>query len=83
MDGEYYAKFEVLDTVAKVEKEHGLLMHLDNHVSKAQWCCSHTDGNAWFDDVYFDVKNWTRGLAHMAKWAKGHGNIVSTPQARG
>ncbi|CAO1625376.1 unnamed protein product [Sympodiomycopsis kandeliae] len=70
-------RFEILDDVAKVEKEYGILMHPDNHVSKAQWCCSHTDGNAWFNDVYFDVKNWTRGLAHMAQWSKKHDNIVS------
>lgn len=70
-------RFELLADVAKVEKEHGLLMHLDNHVSKAKWCCSHTDGNAWFDDVFFDVKNWTRGLSYMANWAKQHDNIVS------
>ncbi|CAO1620673.1 unnamed protein product [Parajaminaea phylloscopi] len=68
-------RFEVLAKIAELEAEHGILMHLDNHVSKAKWCCSHIDGNGWFGDVYFDVKNWTRGLAHMADWAKKHKNI--------
>lgn len=41
-------------------------MHLDNHISKAEWCCSNTDGNSWFGDTYFNVANWQRGLAYMA-----------------
>ncbi len=24
-----------------------MLMHLDNHISRAEWCCGHDDGNAW------------------------------------
>jgi hypothetical protein len=23
-------------------------VHLDNHISKAMWCCGADDGNAWF-----------------------------------
>lgn len=49
----------------------------DNHVSKAKWCCSHFDGNAWWGDRYFDAEKWRRGLAYMANWAKAHPNIAS------
>lgn len=48
----------------------------DVHVSKAQWCCSYSDGNAWFDDVYFSTSNWLRGLDYVARWASSHPNVV-------
>ncbi|KAF4454303.1 Beta-16-galactanase, partial [Fusarium albosuccineum] len=28
---------------------------LDNHMSKAKWCCSGTDGNTWWNDREFDT----------------------------
>lgn len=43
-----------------------IYIHLDNHISKGMWCCSQTDGNAWFGDEYFNVENWVRGLVYMA-----------------
>ena len=70
-------RFEVLSMIAEEEKKQGMLMHLDNHISRAIWCCSHDDGNAWFDDMDFDVNNWHRGHRYMANWAKKHSNIVS------
>jgi hypothetical protein len=47
----------------------GIYVHLDNHISKAMWCCSTTDGNAWFGDTYFDVERWKRGLEYMVQHA--------------
>jgi hypothetical protein len=35
-------------------------------MSKAAWCCSTTDGNAWFGDKYFDTEKWKRGWKYMA-----------------
>ncbi|SNX87539.1 related to cellulase [Melanopsichium pennsylvanicum] len=70
-------RFEVLSMIAEEEKKQGMLMHLDNHISRALWCCSHDDGNAWFDDMDFDVSKWHRGHRYMANWAKQHSNIVS------
>lgn len=70
-------RLEVLSMIAEEEKKQGLLMHLDNHISRAIWCCSHDDGNAWFDDIDFNVSNWHRGHRYMANWAKNHTNIVS------
>ncbi|KAH8806660.1 Exo-beta-1,3-glucanase [Flagelloscypha sp. PMI_526] len=70
-------RFQVWDSLAQLEAENGILMHPDNHVSKAMWCCGHYDGNAWFGDKYFNIDQWHRGLAYMATWAKNHANIVS------
>lgn len=52
-------------------------MHLDNHISKAEWCCSTTDGNAWWGDTYFNVANWTRGISYMADHGKAWPNLMS------
>jgi hypothetical protein len=50
---------------------------LDNHISKGMWCCSETDGNAWWGDKYFSTANWTRGLAYMADHGKAWPNLMS------
>jgi hypothetical protein len=42
------------------------MVHLDNHISKAMWCCNSRDGNSWFGDKYFNTDHWIRGWAFMA-----------------
>lgn len=61
----------------------GVKVILDNHVSKASWCCSQTDGNGWFDTgdstdntKYFDIQKWLSGLTAMANFSKGRPNII-------
>ncbi|KAI1471882.1 glycoside hydrolase family 5 protein [Daldinia caldariorum] len=70
-------RFEIWSDIASIAASKGVYIHPDVHVGKAQWCCSHTDGNAWFDDVNFSASNWRRGLSYIATWAKNHPNIVS------
>lgn len=70
-------RFEIWSDIADIAASKGVYIHPDVHVGKAQWCCSHTDGNAWFDDINFNASNWRRGLSHVATWAKSHRNIVS------
>lgn len=59
-------RLQVFDAVAQELAAQGVYLHLDNHVSKATWCCGHADGNAWFGDQYFNVNNWVRGWNYMA-----------------
>ncbi|KAI0020452.1 glycoside hydrolase family 5 protein [Xylariomycetidae sp. FL0641] len=70
-------RFEIWSTIAELAQEKGIFIHPDNHISTAEWCCSHEDGNAWFDDTYFNVSKWQRGLAYVAKWAAKHPAVVS------
>jgi hypothetical protein len=58
---------QVFDAVIKECNTQGIYVHLDNHMSRAAWCCGTEDGNAWFGDRYFNVENWRRGLVFMAK----------------
>lgn len=52
-------------------------VHLDNHMSRAAWCCSTTDGNSWFNDKDYNVSNWLRGLSYMATHAKSWTALTS------
>ena len=43
---------KVFDAVAAELAEQEIWISLDNHVSKAQWCCGADDGNTWFGGEY-------------------------------
>ena len=59
-------RLQVFDAVAKELARQGVYLHLDNHVSKAFWCCSENDGNGWFGEQWFNVKNWIDGWRYIA-----------------
>lgn len=69
---------QVFDAVAAECFQQQIYVHLDNHMSKAAWCCSADDGNAWFGDTYFNTENWVRGIAYMAGHGKNWPAFVST-----
>ncbi|KAK3944243.1 glycoside hydrolase superfamily [Diplogelasinospora grovesii] len=66
---------------------HGIMTILDNHVSRASWCCDLTDGNGWWDTAFgynswnsrfFHTGDWLAGLEAMAAWAaQGHEGVVA------
>ncbi|KAF8855540.1 putative endoglucanase E1 [Acephala macrosclerotiorum] len=70
-------RLQVYDAIAAECLEQEIYVHLDNHISKGEWCCSTTDGNAWFGDTYFNVANWKRGLQYMVTHGKSWGNLMS------
>lgn len=67
--------------------ERGVMTLLDNHVSKASWCCDLDDGNGWWDTAfgyigansqYFHTAEWLQGLLAMATWAyANHPGVVA------
>ncbi|KAL2134184.1 hypothetical protein VTI74DRAFT_805 [Chaetomium olivicolor] len=72
----------VIDTLWSA---HGVMTILDNHVSKASWCCNLSDGNGWWDTAfgynswnsrYFHTGDWLAGLQAMAAWARSHPGVV-------
>lgn len=44
-------RLEVFGAVIDTLWARGVMTVLDNHVSKASWCCNFTDGNGWWDTV--------------------------------
>lgn len=57
---------QVFDAVAAECEKQGIIIHLDNHISKAMWCCNTQDGNSWPGDTHFNTANWKRGWKFMA-----------------
>ncbi|GAP90850.1 putative beta- -galactanase [Rosellinia necatrix] len=70
-------RLQVYDAIAAECAKQEIYLHLDNHISKAGWCCSPLDGNSWWGDTYFDVGNWTRGLSFMAEHGKTWSSLTS------
>ncbi|KAI0480420.1 glycoside hydrolase family 5 protein [Xylariaceae sp. FL0804] len=76
------------DAYAKVIStlwDRGVMTILDNHVSRAQWCCNLTDGNGWWDEGfgynalnsrYFNTQNWLDGLEAIATFAGTQTGVV-------
>lgn len=79
------SRLDVFGAVEDALWERGLLTVLDNHVSKAKWCCNLDDGNGWWKDApgyieansqFFDTQEWLDGLEFMAEWSVGRSGVV-------
>jgi endoglucanase len=77
---------DVFGAVIDALWNHGVMTILDNHVSKASWCCDLNDGNGWWSDAsfyssansrFFDTNKWLAGLQAMATWSRGQPGIVA------
>ncbi|KAM6563806.1 hypothetical protein CsatB_023804 [Cannabis sativa] len=68
--------FEAFKAVVSALGDKNVMVILDNHVSKPSWCCSDSDGNGFFGDIYFDPNVWIKGLTRMAILFKGVSNVV-------
>ena len=68
--------WDVFERVLRALDSKDLLVILDNHVSKATWCCPLRDGNRWFNKEWFDVDEWISVLSTTAVLSKNHPNVV-------
>lgn len=66
----------VFETVLRALEAQSIMVILDNHVSKATWCCPLDDGNRWFNNEWFDTDKWIETLAQISNLAKNHINVV-------
>jgi endoglucanase len=58
---------EVMDAVIAALARAHLMVILDDHVSRADWCCSDTDGNGlWYSAEYPETK-WLEDWGRMAR----------------
>ncbi|KAG0457925.1 hypothetical protein HPP92_023082 [Vanilla planifolia] len=67
---------EAYDAVVQAAADAGLMLVLDNHVSRPMWCCSEDDGNGFFGDADFDMAEWIRGLQIVALRFKNTPEVV-------
>ncbi|KAK0723056.1 glycoside hydrolase family 5 protein [Lasiosphaeria miniovina] len=77
---------DVFGAVVDTLWANGVMTVLDNHVSRASWCCNLTDGNGWWDSGFgynswnsrfFNTQSWLAGLQAMAAWSQGHRGVVA------
>ncbi len=67
---------DVFDAVIAALAHEGLVVVLDNHVSRADWCCTEKDGNGlWFTPEYPESK-WLDDWRTMTKRYKGTPSVV-------
>ena len=78
-------RLSAFDTVISTLNSHSLSVILDNHVSKAQWCCNYTDGNGWWDSAagydasnsqWFHTSDWLAALSAMSNFSTAHANVI-------
>jgi endoglucanase len=68
---------EVMDAVVRALADAHIMVILDNHVSRADWCCSETDGNGlWYNAEYPESKwltDWQTivGRYKSERWVVG------------
>ncbi|KIY64332.1 glycoside hydrolase family 5 protein [Cylindrobasidium torrendii FP15055 ss-10] len=77
---------DVFSAVISALWDRQVMTILDNHVSKASWCCNIDDGNGWWDEAsgyiainsqYFNTAEWLSGLEAMATWATSQTGVVA------
>ncbi|CAI8591890.1 unnamed protein product [Vicia faba] len=68
---------EAFDFVIDEFGKQDMMVLVDNHVSDPKWCCDDKDGNGFFDDKYFDPKEWLEGLSNVANRVKGKPQVVA------
>ncbi|WOG85800.1 hypothetical protein DCAR_0104993 [Daucus carota subsp. sativus] len=73
IDGMTKAQEAVINQLAS----HGIMIVLDNQVSKPIWCCGDDDGNGFWGDEYFDPKDWLRSLHIVAHRYKNNPMVVA------
>eukprot|EP01018_Ginkgo_biloba_P000636 Gb_06812 [translate_table: standard] len=55
----------------------GIMVILDNHISKPQWCCGPNDGNGFFGDDTFDPQVRIQGFSTVVSIFKDNSNVVA------
>jgi endoglucanase len=67
---------EVMDAVIHALADAHIMVVLDNHVSRADWCCSETDGNGlWYNAEYPEPK-WLRDWQTIVRRYKSERWVV-------
>lgn len=79
-----HSKFKISNNLYEIVEQavvsnlgsNGIMVILDNQITKPGWCCTKYDGNGFFGDRYFDPDEWLQGLTLMATLFKTSTNVV-------
>ncbi len=67
---------EVLDLTVDALVREGLYVILDNHVSRADWCCFEGDGNALWHSPTYPEQRWLADWRFMARRYKHQRSVI-------
>jgi len=67
---------EVLDLTIEALAREGVYVILDNHVSRADWCCYEGDGNAFWHSPAYPEERWLADWRFMARRYKNQPSVI-------
>ncbi|TQN73613.1 Glycosyl hydrolase 5 family protein [Colletotrichum shisoi] len=77
---------DVFSRIIDILWDRGVMTVLDNHVSRASWCCNLDNGNGWWKDArfywaansrFFDTGDWLAGLQQVSFWARTRPGVAA------
>ncbi len=67
---------DVMDAVVSALGDARLMVILDNHVSRADWCCSETDGNGLWYNADYPEEKWLEDWGRIIRRYRGDPWVV-------
>ena len=67
---------QVMDAVIGALAERHIMVVLDNHMSRADWCCSETDGNGLWYNAAYPESRWIKDWQTIVRRYKGERWVV-------
>jgi endoglucanase len=67
---------DVMDAVVDALGDARLMVILDNHMSRADWCCSETDGNGLWYNAEYPEEKWLEDWGRIVQRYRGHSWVV-------
>lgn len=68
---------EIMDAVIDTLSGEGLMVILDNHVSRSDWCCNEKDGNGLWYNREYPENHWIEDWKTLARRYKAQPNVVA------
>jgi len=68
---------EIMDAVVEALAREGLVVILDNHVSRADWCCNEKDGNGLWYNREYPESHWIEDWKTLVRRYKAQPYVVA------
>ncbi|XP_050226449.1 glycosyl hydrolase 5 family protein-like [Mercurialis annua] len=67
---------QAFDAMVDQFGQQGVMVVLDNQVSRPTWCCGYDDGNGFFGDRDFDPEEWLQAITNVAGRFQGKSQVI-------
>lgn len=69
---------EIMDAVIDALSREGIMVILDNHVSRADWCCKENDGNGLWANTEYPESQWIKDWQTIVQRYKAQRYVIGT-----